>query len=254
MDVEVTGIKKAYSRKKVLADISFSVDAGSCVAILGSNGSGKSTLLSILAGVRKADGGSFYVHGRPNEICQQADGCLVREQGKKHPSSIRGTDLLRHSGQIPKVLGYVPQGDPLMEELNAWDNLRMWYDRETLRRELSVGALKLLGIDSFLKTPVRRMSGGMKKRLSIGCAVVSHPGILVLDEPSAALDPVCKENIRAFLDVYRKEGGIVLMATHDAQDLELCNVCYILRGGVLHPWQYDGDFHRLAGELCEKNL
>lgn len=227
MDVEVTGIKKAYSRKKVLADISFSVDAGSCVAILGSNGSGKSTLLSILAGVRGADGGSFFY---------------------------RGTDLLHHPGQIPKVLGYVPQGDPLMEELNAWDNLRMWYDRETLRRELSVGALKLLGIDSFLKTPVRRMSGGMKKRLSIGCAVVSHPGILVLDEPSAALDPVCKENIRAFLDVYRKEGGIVLMATHDAQDLELCNVCYILRGGVLHPWQYDGDFHRLAGELCEKNL
>lgn len=226
MQIEVTGIKKAYSRKQVLTDISFSVDAGSCVAILGSNGSGKSTLLSVLAGVRKADGGSFFY---------------------------RGTDLLRHSGQIPGVLGYVPQGDPLMEELNAWDNLRMWYDRATLRRELSEGTLKLLGVDGFLKTPVRRMSGGMKKRLSIGCAVVSHPGILVLDEPSAALDPVCKENIRAFLDVYRKEGGIVLMATHDAQDLELCNVCYILRGGVLHPWQYDGDFHRLAGELCEKD-
>ncbi len=136
-----------------------------------------------------------------------------------------------------------------MEELNAWDNLRMWYDRETLKRELADGALGLLGIDGFLKTPVRRMSGGMKKRLSIGCAVVSHPGILVLDEPSAALDPVCKENIRSYLEVYRKEGGIVLMATHDAQDLELCNMCYILKDGCLHPQQYDGDFHKLAGKL-----
>lgn len=222
MEIEVTGIKKAYARKQVLTDITFSMEAGSCAVILGSNGSGKSTLLSILAGVRRADGGSFLY---------------------------RGTDLLRRPALIPKVLGYVPQGDPLMEELNAWDNLRMWYDRETLKRELADGALKLLGIDGFLKTPVRKMSGGMKKRLSIGCAVLSHPGILVLDEPSAALDPVCKENIRRFLDIYRKDGGIVLMASHDAQDLELCNMYYILRGGALHSYPYDGDFHRLAEAL-----
>lgn len=222
MQIAVAGIKKAYARKKVLTDISFSMGAGSCAAILGSNGSGKSTLLSILAGVRRADGGSFLY---------------------------RDIDLLREPGLIPKVLGYVPQGDPLMEELSAWDNLRMWYDRKTLERELAEGALGLLGIDSFLKTTVRRMSGGMRKRLSIGCAVVSHPGILVLDEPSAALDPVCKEKIRNYLDVYRKEGGIVLMATHDAQDLKLCNECYILKDGILYPWQYDGDFHRLAEAL-----
>lgn len=228
MDVEIMGVKKAYARRKVLTDISFSMAAGSCVAILGSNGSGKSTLLSILAGVRRADAGSFFYAQAP----------------QREP-----IDLLRHPGQIPKVLGYVPQGDPLLEELNAWDNLRMWYDRETLKRELSEGVLGLLGIDGFLKTPVRRMSGGMKKRLSIGCAVAAHPGILVLDEPSAALDPVCKENIRSFLETYRREGGIVLMATHDAQDLELCNACYILRDGTLHPWQYDGDFHKLAEAL-----
>ena len=224
MDVEIKGIRKAYARKQVLTDISFSMEAGSCTAILGSNGSGKSTLLSILAGVRKADGGSFFY---------------------------RGTDLLRCPGQIPKALGYVPQGDPLLEELNAWDNLRMWYDRKTLQRELAEGALKLLGIDGFLKTPVRRMSGGMKKRLSIGCAVVSRPGILLLDEPSAALDPVCKENIRSYLKVYRKEGGIVLMVTHDAQDLELCDMCYILGDGTLQPWEYGGDFHKLAEKLRE---
>ena len=226
MDVEVTGIRKSYSRKKVLESVSFTAQAGSCTAILGSNGSGKSTLLSILAGVRKADDGAFLY---------------------------RGTDLLRRPGLIPGVIGYVPQGDPLMEELSAWDNLRMWYDKKTLRRELSEGALKMLGIDTFLRTPVRRMSGGMKKRLSIGCAVLSPPGTLVLDEPSAALDPVCKDNIRRYLAAYRQEGGIVLIATHDAQDLELCDACYILRDGTLHPWRYDGDFHRLAEALCEEN-
>lgn len=227
MQIEVAGIRKAYSRKKVLTDISFSMEAGSCAAILGSNGSGKSTLLSVLAGVRRADGGSFFY---------------------------RGTDLLRHPGQIPKVLGYVPQGDPLMEELNAWDNLRMWYDRKTLEESLAGGALRLLGVGDFLKTPVHRMSGGMKKRLSIGCAVVAGPGLLLLDEPSAALDPVCKESIRSYLEAYRNAGGIVLMVTHDAQDLEVCSECYILKDGVLHPYQYDGDFHRLAEALCEKKF
>ena len=222
MEVEVTGIRKSYSKKRVLEDISFSVERGSCVGILGSNGSGKSTLLSILAGVRRADGGSFFY---------------------------QGTDLLRRSGQIPKVLGYVPQGDPLIEELNAWDNLRMWHDRKTLQRELADGALGMLGIDSFLKTPVHRMSGGMKKRLSIGCAVASHPEILVLDEPSAALDLVCKENIYRYLEAYKAAGGMVLLTTHDVQDLELCNVCYVLKNGKLQSYQYDGDFHKLAEEL-----
>lgn len=227
MVVELVGIKKAYQRKSVLNGVSLSVQSGNCVGIVGNNGSGKSTLLSVLAGVRKADGGAF--------LCD-------------------GTDLLRHPGMIPKVLGYVPQGDPLMEELTAWDNLRMWCGREAVKESLSHGALKLLGVDLFLKTPVHRMSGGMKKRLSIGCAVVSGPGILLLDEPSAALDPVCKESIRRYLEAYKREGGIILMVTHDAQDLELCDACYILKGGGLYPYQYDGDFHKLAKALNEKNF
>ena len=226
MEVEVTGIRKSYAKKTVLEDISFTAERGSCVGILGSNGSGKSTLLSILAGVRRADGGSFFY-----------------AQGSAR------IDLLRRPGQIPKVLGYVPQGDPLMEELNAWDNLRLWHDRETLHRELADGALGMLGIDGFLKTPVHRMSGGMKKRLSIGCAVASRPEILVLDEPSAALDLVCKESIYRYLEAYKASGGIVLLTTHDVQDLELCNMCYVLKGGRLRTYQYDGDFHKLAEEL-----
>lgn len=222
MTIEVRGVRKAYGKKQVLADVSFSAKSGQCVGILGGNGSGKSTLFSILAGVRRADGGSFF-YGE--------------------------TDLLRHPGRIPDVIGYVPQTDPLMEELSAWDNLRMWHDKKTLNRELAEGALRLLGIDGFLKTPVRKMSGGMRKRLSIACAVASRPGILVLDEPSAALDLVCKESITGFLKTYKEAGGIVLLTTHDVQDLTLCDECRILKEGSLRPYVYDGDFHRLAEAL-----
>lgn len=220
--IEVQGIRKAYGKKQVLADVSFAAQGGQCVGILGGNGCGKSTLFSILAGVRRADGGSFF-YGE--------------------------TQLLRHPRRIPEVLGYVPQANPLLEELSAWDNLRMWHDKKTLQRELAGGSLALLGIDGFLKTPVRKLSGGMRKRLSIACAVVSRPGILVLDEPSAALDLVCKENIMRYLTAYKQAGGIVLLSTHDVQDLTLCDTCLILKEGVLRPYVYDGDFHKLAEAL-----
>lgn len=222
LTIEVRGVRKAYGKKQVLADVSFSAAGGTCVGILGGNGSGKSTLFSILAGVRRADGGSFF-YGE--------------------------ADLLRRPGRIQDILGYVPQTDPLMDELSAWDNLRMWHDKKTIKRELTEGSLALLEIGAFLKTPVRKLSGGMRKRLSIACAVASRPGILVLDEPSAALDLVCKENIIRYLTAYKEAGGIVVLSTHDVQDLTLCDDCYLLKDGCLHPYEYDGDYHKLAEAL-----
>ncbi len=222
MGIEVAGIRKCYRKKEVLKGISFKTGEGSCVGILGSNGCGKSTLLSILAGVQRADAGAFLYQGK---------------------------DLLKEPRRISGVLGYVPQGNPLMEELTAWDNLLLWYDRKALKQELSDGVLAMLGIGEFIKTPVNKMSGGMKKRLSIGCAVAGKPSVLLLDEPSAALDLVCKERIYRYLEDYKARGGILLVATHDVQEMELCDTCYILKEGCLTPYRYDGDIHYLAGRL-----
>ena len=139
--LELRGIRKRYARKTVLRDIS---RQGTIVGMVGSNGCGKSTLLGILAGVIPADGGSFLW---------------------------RGEDLLRAPEKRREAVGYVPQGTPLMEELSALDNLRLWYDRDTLEQDLEHGMLKTLGIPEFLRVRVSRMSGGMKKRLVIGCAI-----------------------------------------------------------------------------------
>lgn len=222
MKIELSEIQKAYKRKVVLENVSLTAEEGSCVGILGGNGCGKSTLLSILAGVQKADKGSFLCDGK---------------------------NLLQNTALRNSVVGYVPQGNPLIEELSARDNLRMWYDSSTLKRELESGVLAMLGIDTFLKVPVYKMSGGMKKRLAIGCAVAANPRVLLLDEPSAALDLVCKEKIYNYFMAHKAEGGILLLATHDLQELALCDQCYILKQGVLTPYQYDGDIHRLAGSL-----
>jgi len=222
MYIQISGIKKRYGKKTVLTDINLNAESGKCIGIVGGNGCGKSTLFSILAGVTKRDEGLF--------VCD-------------------GAELFSNKKKRSEILGYVPQGAPLFEELSAYDNLRLWYDKENIEYELKNGVLGMLGINSFINVPVNKMSGGMKKRLSIGCSVAHKPSILLLDEPSAALDLVCKESIASYLKAYKKHGGIVLIATHDIGEISLCDELYIMKNGVLKPYIYDGDISRLVGSL-----
>ena len=141
------------------------------------------------------------------------------------------------------------QENPLIEELSAYDNLRLWYCNSTLGLETALrdGVLAMLGIPDFLHTRVSQMSGGMKKRLSIGCAVSDDPHILLLDEPGAALDLLCKERISVYLKECKSQGKILLLATHEDREIELCDKIYILKNGVLTEPDYDGNIHHLAG-------
>ena len=222
MSFEIKNIKKSYGKKTPLEDISFVAEESRCVGILGKNGSGKSTLLSILAGVQKCDAGEFLGNGE---------------------------NLFKNRKKLANDVGYVPQGTPLIEELSARDNLLLWYGKDQLDKELQNGVLKLLGIGDFLKVPVQKMSGGMKKRLSIGCAMAKKPPILLLDEPTAALDLTCKEQIADYLRSYKAAGGLLLLTTHDVLELQLCDAWYILKDGVLHPFTFDGDLHKLIESL-----
>ena len=223
MTARVLGLSRRFGKRTILDGLSLELFPGTCTGILGENGCGKSTLLSILAGTLRPGGGRFLYQGR---------------------------DLLKDPAFRQKAVGYVPQGTPLMDELTAMDHLRLWYPgKKEIEKELEDGVLAILGIGDFLKVPVSRMSGGMKKRLSIGCAMASHPRILLLDEPSAALDLICKERIGVYLSQFRARGGIVLLTTHDIQELPLCDRLFILKKGRLVPYEYDGNYHRLAGSL-----
>lgn len=222
MQIEIKQLRKQFQKQQVLKDICLKAESGNCVGILGANGCGKSTMLSILAGVQSANGGQF--------LCD-------------------GEDLLKNHKKRSAMVGYVPQGTPLIEELSARDNLLLWYDRKSMESQLQSGVLKLLGIDEFLNVTVSKMSGGMKKRLSIGCAMAAQPPVLLLDEPTAALDLACKEHIATWLQQYKQEGGILLLTTHDVMELSLCDAWYIIKDGVLEPFTFDGDVKKLVERL-----
>ena len=206
--LEAEHIQKHYGKKMILKDISLHAHPGECIGILGANGCGKSTLLSILAGVNRANHGSIRIDG----------------QDTKSNPHIR-----------TRYMGYVPQENPLIPELSAKDNLSLWYCDSALdmKEELDHGTLADLGIPKFLNVPVSRMSGGMKKRLSIGCAIANNPAILIMDEPSAALDLVCKESIRSYMKRHIQNNGILLLTTHEEAELALCTKIYIIKDGQL---------------------
>ena len=222
MSFYIEKIHKKYGLKTVLKDITFIAEPGTVTGILGGNGCGKSTLLSVLAGVNTPGGGKFRYNDK---------------------------NLFTSPTVRAEIVGFVPQGTPLIEELTARDNLLLWYTSEQITEQLKSGVLGMLGVDEVLNVTVRKMSGGMKKRLSIGCAVAHMPKLLLLDEPSAALDLPCRERIANYLKAYKEYGGTVIIATHDINEIELCDKLYIMNNGRLEPYVFDGNIHTLAGRL-----
>lgn len=207
--IRVQDVQKRYGWRKILKGASFEAQSGQCVALLGMNGSGKSTLLSILAGVQNCERGTAVVNG---------------------------INLLTDKKTAGKIVGYVPQENPLIQDLTVRDNLKLWYCDSPLdmEKELREGLLKMLGIDRMLHMPVKKLSGGMKKRVSIGISMWANPKVLLMDEPAAALDLVAKRDIRNYLRYYLSQGNIVVLATHDEEELDISDKVYIMKQGILY--------------------
>lgn len=206
--IQVSDLHKKYGKRQVLKGASFHVQKGECIAIVGPNGCGKSTLLAILSGSLKPDSGTILYN-------------------EKNPS--KNTKL------FTDYVGYVPQDNPLMDKLSVLDNLRFWYceSHRDLMEDLKSGVPAKFGLDSYKDHPIEKLSGGMKKRLSIACALAKDPPILILDEPGASLDIVCKEDIKNYLNTYIQNGGTVIITSHEEAELDLCSRMYLLQDGRL---------------------
>lgn len=194
---QVSHLSKSYRSHRILRDVSFEAAPGDCIGLIGPNGCGKSTLLSIISGLQKPDSGDILWKGR---------------------------SLLRSPALFSSLIGYVPQTNPLFDDMTAYDHLRLWYSSSSysLEEDLKTGFPARLGLPAFLNKKVSALSGGMQKRLSLACALAGQPPLVFLDEPAAALDLVCKQEIRTYVRELASEGKTVLLATHEEADFALC--------------------------------
>lgn len=203
MIINAKNIRKRF-KGYTLSDVSLQADKGDIVGIIGANGSGKTTLLSIMAGKLKSDGGELYYDN----------------------------DNVFKSKAFNKYVGYIPQENPLIEELSVKDNIRLWCGRDY---DKSVAAD--FGIYDFITKRVSRLSGGMKRRVSLAIALCHKPPVLIMDEPSAALDIYGKAEIIKYINDYVSNGGTVIMSTHDKEEISLCNKIYKMEKGVLKNYE-----------------
>ena len=205
--VVVDELVKRYGARTVLDGVSLSIAAGELVAVLGPNGAGKTTTVEIIEGYRKADGGRVRVLG--------AD-----------PAS--GGPVLRAR------VGLMLQGggvDPRAKPLETIGQYGRFHRDPRDANEL----IDLVGLQAVARTPYRRLSGGERQRLGLALALVGRPEVVVLDEPTAGMDPEARAATRAIVADLRTEGAAILLTSHDLTDVERLadRICVLDRGRIV---------------------
>ena len=199
--IEVEGLQKSFGRLQVLKDISFQVEQGDCVAIIGPSGSGKSTLPRCLIELETADGGSIRIHGQP----------LV-ERGIYAPAAKTRPIIAR--------MGMVFQQFNLYPHLNVVDNLELAPKlvkglRGAELRGRSLELLGKVGLAEKASSFPGQLSGGQQQRVAIARALMMEPEILLFDEPTSALDPELTGEVLSVMKELARERMTMVVVTHE---------------------------------------
>jgi ABC-2 type transport system ATP-binding protein len=195
-----------YGRLRVIDGISLEIPPGSSFGLLGPNGSGKTTLIRLMVGLLKPDAGSIRCLGKPPS-----------------PTNARN-------------IGYMPQLPALYSELTVQQNIdffaRIYGMRDRKQRAQRVDeVIKLTDLQAKRKTQVMKLSGGMKQRVSLGCAIVHQPPLLFLDEPTVGLDPELRVHFWEHFENLTHAGATLVISSHTMDDAAHCQKLVFLRQG-----------------------
>ena len=195
--LEVQGLRKAYGERTAVAGVSLHVGAGEVLGLLGPNGAGKSTTVGMISGLTVPDAGSV---------------------------TVGGATLATDEFAFKRRIGLVPQDLALFEDLPALANIELFgalYDvpKATLKTR-AMEVLEIVGLADRAKDKPSTFSGGMKRRLNIACALVHDPDVLLLDEPTAGVDPQSRNAIFDNLEALKRAGKALVYTTHYMEEAE----------------------------------
>lgn len=195
--IEVKNVYKSFGKEQVLKNISLSIPPGSIYGVVGNNGSGKTVLMKCICGFMKCDRGTIWVNGK--------------QIGKE-------IDFPDHLGVIIETPGFIPN-------LSGYKNLKILASlKGRIGKQEIRETLHKVGLNPDMKKPVTKYSLGMRQRLGIAQAIMENPKVLVLDEPFNGLDRHGVVEMRMLLKELKAEGKAILLASHNAQDIEeLCD-------------------------------
>ena len=206
---------KSYGKTQALKDVSLSIPQGSCYGLVGPNGAGKSTLMKIIA-----------------TIIQDYDGEVSFHNGKQ------GSD-------IKSTLGYIPQEICLEQTVTAFQNLYYFGKIYGLKgkqlKQRAEEVLSYIGLSERGNEKVLTFSGGMKRRLNIGCALMNDPTVIIMDEPTVGIDPQSRRYIFDMITQLKQSGCTIIYASHYMEEVEqLCDeVAFIDHGKIAESGTID---------------
>ena len=196
--LELKNVTKKYGKMDAVNELSFSIEGGQVLGLVGANGAGKSTCVSMIATLQKPDSGTILFEGK---------------------------DIVKEPDAIRRKLGYVPQDIALYESLTGLDNLKFWgksygVDSDSLDSEIK-RVCKIISFDeTLLKKRVSNYSGGMKRRLNIGVALLHRPKLVILDEPTTGIDLQSGTQILNAIEGLKKEGAAIIYVGHYIEEVE----------------------------------
>jgi ABC-2 type transport system ATP-binding protein len=204
--IEVSHLSKSYGAVSALSDVSFSVEPGEVFGLIGPDGSGKTTLFRILATLLLPDAG-------------QATVC--------------GFDTVRQMNSIRRMVGYMPGRFSLYEDLTVAENLQFFATLFGTTVEQGYDSIKAIysQIERFKDRKAGALSGGMKQKLALSCALVHSPRVLFLDEPTTGVDPVSRKELWDMLGTLRERGITIVAATPYTDEVCRCDRVAFLRQG-----------------------
>lgn len=192
----VEHLRKVYGEVKAVDDISFSVEAGEVYSLLGHNGAGKTTTVEILEGLRNPTAGS---------------------------ATILGADCVREYDKIRKKVGILPQNFEPFENLRPLEAIEYWaslFELRPTKKEMN-DLLDRVGLSHRKGVYAKKLSGGEKRKLGIALALINHPAMLFLDEPTTGLDPKARRDLWSLIEGMKHNGTTILLTTHYLDEAEV---------------------------------
>ena len=222
--IAIAGVSCSRKGKKILEDVTLDVESGTVMGLLGPNGAGKTTLIRLVAGLARPDAGTIHVCGE---------------------------DAAKRSVRFRRLIGLVPQENTLESELTVGESLLAyaWLYGIKDAKEMVHQTAERYHLSDFLDKRPEEISGGMKRRAVIARAAMTDPAVLLLDEPSAGLDPDLRQEVWALIRKLRDAGKTLLLTTHYMEEAErLCGRIAFLRAGRLRALDTAEGIRAAAGD------
>ncbi len=209
--IQVQNLSKSFQDIQAVNNISFTIKKGEIFGLLGPNGAGKSTTLNMMSTILKSDAGSIHIDGKNSS---------------------------KNSNECKHLIGVVPQEISLYEDLSAYNNLLFWGDLYGIPskqlKERIHETLELIGLLDRKNDLIKTYSGGMKRRINIAAALLHHPKILFMDEPTVGIDPQSRNHIFEVIETLNSQGMTIVYTTHYMEEVErLCDRIAIIDSGKI---------------------